>query len=285
VNDEHEEKAGRYVGTTEDGKERLWWQPPHGFPAEALPVRGDRSPDGPSWGFDGNGPAEAAKTILLHATADATAAESHHHDFMRAFLTPANRLRPLGISAPDIEEWLGERRVDLAPGWGPLGPGPTIRHVAAPSDPVERYTVALDGWDVLAIELPPVDANSRVIDARIAITDLAELNEYCWDQTVAVTEPGEDLAPHPQGERVNADALPFGGWAIQVDGSDVVIVERQAERGDALRVAVYDRAPGSEFLLVDKNVRYRQLPAEPRAVGERLRQFAGTSTPTRLLGR
>jgi hypothetical protein len=204
---------------------------------------------------------------------------------MHGFLVPADRLGPLEIPATDVERWLGDRRVELAPGWGPLGPGPTVEHVSEPNARAERYTVALDGWDVLVVDLPPADAKSRVVDARIAVTDLAELNEYCWDQTVAVTEPGEDLTPHPNGARVGVDALPFGGWAIQVDGSDVVIVERLGGRGDELRVAVYDRSPGSEFLVADKNVRYRQLPAEPRGIGERLRQFAGTNAPGLSVGR
>jgi hypothetical protein len=39
------------------------------------------SPDGPAWGYDGNGPADAALSILVHATNDAEFARDHAREF------------------------------------------------------------------------------------------------------------------------------------------------------------------------------------------------------------
>ncbi len=79
--------------------------------------------------------------------------------------------------------------------------------------------------------------------------------------------------------------MPFGGWAVQVDGFDVAIVERDNSSPTDARVAVYDRTPDSGFLAFDEFVRYRQLAAEPVATGELLRRFSGTAGRDRVLGR
>jgi hypothetical protein len=84
---------------------------------------------------------------------------------------------------------------------------------------------------------------------------------------------------------VTTDPLPFGGWAMQIDGFDIAILERDATSSTDARVAVYDRSLDSGFLVFDDTIRYRQLPTEPVAIGERLRLFTRTVGRDRVLGR
>ena len=159
-----------------------------------------------------------------------------------------------------------------------FGPQPVIEHARA-ANGVDRYTVALDGWDLLRVDLD----DSRAA-ARIGVADLKSREELRWFRAVTVAEPGDGHAPAAPGTRVTTDPLPLGGWVVQIDGFDVAIVERDGSSPTHARVAVYDRGPESG-LVFDEYVRYRQLPTEPVAIGERLRAFTGTSGRDRVLGR
>lgn len=272
--------TGRYAGRDEPaGERRLWWVPPGGAPWEALPAVRRRSVDGPNWGYDGNGPADAAEAILLHATGDAAAAERHARAFAADVLAHQPIDRSLDLPATHVEDWTAARGIPLAPGWSPFGPQPVIRHQQG-TDGAERYAVALDGWDLLRVDLP---AAGPV--AMVGVTDLKSGAELRWTRHVAVAEPGDDHEPAPPGSRVSAERLPFGGWAVQVDGFDVAIVERDSARPTDARVAVYDRAPDSGFLVFDEFVRYRQVSTEPVAIGELLRRFSGIDAAARIRGR
>lgn len=272
--------VGRYVGRGDDtGRNVLWWVPPDGAPWERLPYVRHRSVDGPNWGYEGNGPTDAAEAILLHATADLAAAQRHAQTFAADVLARQPIDRHLDLPATTVESWILQRDITLAPGWSSHGPQPVIRHWRD-VDGTERYAVALDGWDLLRIDLP-----DRSPAAIVGVADLKSRRELRWSKSIAVAEPGDGHEPGAAGARVTSEALPFGGWVIQVDGFDVVIVERDGARGTDARVAVYDRTPDSGFLVFDEFVRYRQLATEPVAIGELLRRFSGTTGRDRLLGR
>lgn len=272
--------AGRYLGwTSPAGGRDLWWAPPDGSPREYLPPSGRRSPAGPNWGYDGSGPLDAAEAILLHATADFTVSSSHARAFRAEVLDRHPTDRDLDLPASDVERWLTVRGISLAPGWGPFGPQPVIDRTMT-DEGVERYTVALDGWDLLRVDL----RGSRA-SAHIGLSDLAGREELSWSRSVELAQPGEVHTAGRANARVTTEALPFGGWAVQVDGVDVVILERDPTSLIDARVAVYDRGLESGFLVFDDVVRYRQLPTEPMAIGERLRQFTGTAGRDRVLGR
>jgi hypothetical protein len=279
--DDHDgEPTGRYLGRSgPTGGRVLWWAPPGGAPWEYLPTTGRRSPDGPNWGYDGNGPLDAAEAILLHATADFTVAFSHARAFRADVLDRHPMQHDLDLPAAEVEQWLSARGIALAPGWGPLGPQPVIEWVRT-RDAVERYTIALDGWDLLGLDLPETTPI-----AHIGLTDLKGRVELSWARTVSVAEPDGGHTRAQIGERVRTDPLPFGGWAVQVDGVDVAIVERDPTSLTDARVAVYDRSLDSGFLVFDGTIRYRQLPTEPAAIGERLRRFTDTAGRGRTLGR
>lgn len=272
--------SGRYLGRSRPtGGRDLWWAPPVGAPWEHLPPTGRRSPDGPNWGYDGNGPLDAAEAVLLHATGDFMVASRHARTFRADVLDRHPMDHDLDLPAVEVEQWLTARSISLAPGWGPLGPQPVVE-LSRTGDGGERYTVALDGWDLLRIDLPDATAT-----ARIGLTDLKGRQELSWSRIVTVAEPGDGHIPAAAGRRVTTDPLPFGGWAVQVDEFDVAILERDAKSPTDARVAVYDRGLDSGFLVFDDTIRYRQVPTEPVAIGERLRLFTGTTGRAQVLGR
>lgn len=272
--------VGRYVARAHhDGGNVIWWAPPGGAPWEQLPSLRRRSVDGPNWGYEGNGPTDAADAILLHATGDPATAERYAGAFAADVLAHQPIDRYLDLPASTVEGWVVQRGLTLAPGWSAQGPQPVVRHWRD-VDGCERYSVALDGWDVLRIDLPDQSPG-----AVVGIGDLKARRELRWSKRVRVAEPGDGHEAGAAGTRVCCEALPFGGWAIQVDGFDVVVLERDSAAGTDARVAVYDRAAGSGVVVFDEFVRYRQLATEPVAIGELLRRFSGTGGRDRSLGR
>jgi len=258
--------VARYVArSSSDGVREVWWAPPDGAPWERLPA--------------GSRPLDVAETILLHATGDPATARREAPDLRAMLLEPQSPDVDLVVDASAVERWLHDRGLSLAPGWSPLGPQPVIDSTRSASGD-ERYTVALDGWQLLRIDLPGPEPV-----AIVGVTDLRSHRELRWSKQVAVAERGDDHEPGADGTRVAAEELPFGGWAIQVDGFDVVILERNSGVPTDVRVAVFDRTPDSGFLVFDESVRYRQLATEPVAIGELLRRFSGTAGRDRVLGR
>jgi len=276
----HDEPQGRYVGRDAPGGDReLWWAPPDSSPWERLHPLLHRSPDGPNWGYDGNGPTDAAEAILLHATGDASVAAEHARRFSVDHLVAAPGANRLELPLADVADWLDAHGIPLAPGWNRHGPQPLVDRRAT-GERTERYTVSLDGWDLVRI-----DVDHDAPTAHVGVGDLRGTGELRWAQRVAIADEGDQHAPLPPGQRVTVDPLPFGGWALQVDEFDVAILERDHGNSTDARVAVYDRAPAGPFLAFDERVRYRQLPSEPVAIGELLRRFSGTADRERVLGR
>lgn len=271
-------QPGRYAGRDDAAGGALWWVPPGGAPWERLPRLHHHSADAPNGGSDGGGRTGAAEAILLHATGDPATAERHARGFAADVLSHRPG-RDLELPATAVEEWTGRRGIPLAPGWSPFGPQPVVRHCQG-GDGAERYAVALDGWDLLRIDLPDTTPT-----AVVGVTDLKGRAELRWTSAVVVAELGDGHEPALPGSRVSVERLPFGGWAVQVDGFDVAIVERDGERATDARVADYDRTPDSGFLVFDGRIRYRQVSAEPVAIGELLRRFSGIDGTAVIRGR
>lgn len=274
-----DEPAGRYVGRDDATGRGIWWVPPGGSPWERLPPVRHRSVDGPNWGYEGNGPTDTAEAILLHATGDPASADRNAHAFCADVVARQPIDQFFDLPAAAVESWAIDRGVQLAPGWTPFGPQPLVRHWQG-ADDAERYAVTLDGWDLLRIDVPGADPV-----AVVGVTDLKSRAELRWTRQVLIAEVGDEHEPTAPGSRVSTERLPFGGWAVQVDGFDVAIVERDEGRAMDARVAVYDRTPDSGFLVFDERVRYRQVPTEPVAIGELLRRFSGIDAATRVRGR
>ena len=251
--------TGRYEWRDSGRHERdVWWVPPHGAPREhlATTARDDLG--------------AVAATILHHATGSLHAANEQGHTFLDDLLD-GRRARRDELRAPHVEEWLTRRGIPLAPGWGPSGPEPVISRTA---EDMQRYTVALDGFPVVLIDLPPMAGTAQVTVLRP--------DHVGQPLTYAVrTSDGHEPAG---GERVTAQALPFGGWAVHIDGTDVAVLQRDRRELIEQRVAVYDRGLDSGVRVFD-NTTTPAVEREPTSIGDRLRRFAAPPGPERVLGR
>ena len=265
---------GAYVWEPGPGGGQLSWIPPDGFPRQVLPApRGSH--------LEGDLVAEAAESILQHATGDWLMAARHHRGFAADLLGRADPTLPLSLPADRVDEWLAQHDLRPAPGWTRHGPGPVITRATEPGS-TGQYLVSLDGCPVLDVEvLAP--ASDGGLDARIGIHDRRELGGYAWDNTVQVGLPEDVISTFATDRRVTAESLPFGGWAIQVDEFDVAIVERTGEQDGHTRVAVYDRTPGADFLATEMIIPHQPVAAPP-GIAERLRAFA-TPDPRVVLAR
>lgn len=252
--------SGRYEWRDSGRNEReVWWVPPHGAPREHLATTA-RDDFG-----------AVAATMLHHATGSLHAANEHGHAFLDDLLE-SRRERRDELRAQQVEEWLTRRGIPLAPGWGPSGPEPVVSR--SPENR-QRYTVALDGFPVVRIDLPPVAGTAEV-------TVLRPDHVGGRPSTYAVrTSDGHEPAG---GERVTAQALPFGGWAVRIDGTDVAVLERDRRELIEQRVAIYDRGVDSGVRVFD-NTTAPAAERGPLSLGERLRQFASPPARQRVLGR
>ena len=252
---------------------RLWFAPPGGAAWDRLPLRRSDQTE------DAVGARQVAEAILLHATGDFAAAREHAAAFRSDTLDSSLTAGQVELRADVVHAWLTLNGVPPAPGWGPLGPAPVVE-CTRQRPGVDRYRVSLDGWELLRIETRE-DAHT----VAVAVADLEAPGRTRWSGTVVVAEPADGHRPLTPGRRVASESLPFGGWAVQVDGFDVAIVERHVTSAAHARVAVYDRGLDSDLQRFDEPVAYRELPTERLSVAERLARFQAAPGLERVLGR
>ena len=252
---------------------RLWWAPPNGGAWDRLPLRPNDATD------EAVGARHVAEAILVHATGDFGAARDHASAFRAEALDDELAHGDVELRSDVVQAWLALHDIPPAPGWGPLGPAPAISHVRD-REGHEQYSVSLDGWELLRVTAGP-DARHVQID----VVDLDVPSQTKWSGGVVVAEPADGHRPFTDGRRVSAESLPFGGWAVQVDGFDVAILERHSSSPVHCRVAVYDRGLDSEFQRFDEPVTYREPPTERLSVAERLTRFHEAPALERVLGR
>lgn len=252
---------------------RVWWAPPGGAPWDRLPLR-------PSGATDGvNGARHVAEAILLHATGDFTAAREHATAFRTDLLDGSLVAGDVALRADTVHAWMTLNGLRPAPGWGPLGPGPVVDCERDPSG-VDRYRVSLDGWELLRVETRD---GAHAVTVQVVGADAPRGTR--WSGDVVVAEAADGHQPWAAGRRVTSESLPFGGWAVQVDGFDVAIVERHPASAAHARVAVYDRGLDSQLQRFDEPVAYRELPTQRLSVAERLARFNAAPGVERVLGR
>ena len=251
---------------------RLWWAPPGGAAWDRLPLR--RTDDTE----DVAGARHVAEAILLHATGDFAAAREHAGAFRSDTLDAHLVAGGAELRADFVLAWLSLNGVPAAPGWGPLGPAPVVE--CARQRGVDRYRVSLDGWELLRVEATD---GAHIVGVEVA--DVEAPDRTRWAGRVVVAEAADGHTPYTAGRRVSAETLPFGGWAVQVDGFDVAIIERHVSNPTRARVAVYDRGLDSQLQRFDEPVAYRELPTERLSVADRLARFHGTPGLERVIGR
>jgi len=254
--------AGRYEWRDTGRHERdVWWVPPYGAPRDHLATmtRDDF--------------ASVAATILHHATGSLHAANEHGRTFLHDLLD-GRRARRDELHAAQVEEWLHGRGIPLAPGWGPAGPEPVISRT--PDDP-HCYTVELDGCPVLLVDLRRAAGTAQVTVVR---PDHVSHRPSTYAVTTSDGHGHEAAA----GKRVMAEALPFGGWAVRIDGTDVAVLQRDRRELIEQRVAIYDRGMDCGVRVFD-NTTTPAVERGPLSMAERLRQFAPAPGRQRVLGR
>jgi hypothetical protein len=154
-------------------------------------------------------------------------------------------------------------------------------HWHGPVEGGERYSISLDGWDVLQVNHPTAGST-----ADVAVNDLRATHELSWSRPVSIVDDrGRRLHPSSARRRVIIEELPFDGWAVLVDGHDLATLCRETPGGVHAAVSIYDRTDDEARVVYDACVRYRQLPKEPPSVGELLRRFSGPSGNGRSLER
>ncbi len=85
-------------------------------PERSLKVR-SHSPDGPSWGYCGSGPAQCALMLLLEETDEATA-QRLYQDFKAGVVAGWSQARGWTITSDEIRAWLARQpgqAVDVLP--------------------------------------------------------------------------------------------------------------------------------------------------------------------------
>ena len=266
--------AGCYIGDHDAIRPRLWFQPPVGDRVR-LDTLDRRSPDGPNWGYRGSGPNATADAILFHATGDLTVVELCGRELAETVIAELPFNQPFALSTATVQRWLADHGVDLAAPWGPTDRGPVVRHEPTTTTD-ERYVVAVDGWEALTIEL-----NSRAEQARVTIRDLDDHRGSIFDQTLTYAYPDETAPLTTGGTRVAVADMPFGGWMLTADDHDLVIVDRDRDQPDRLRLRVCDRTLPDDHFALDASVRHRHVPATATAlaVADRLRRFTPTAHP------
>jgi hypothetical protein len=265
------DRSGRYLGDHQGPRPRLWFEAGTGERTRIETL--DRtSPDGPNWGYRGSGPNATAEAILFHATGDMNVVELCGRDLANELIARLAFNQPFELPATHIERWLLDHGVDLTPPWGPPATSPQVRHEPQPSSH-ERYVIALDGWDIAAIDL-----NRHGEQARITIADLDATGEPVFDRTVTYAYPDETNTDLSDSQRVGVEVMPFGGWMITADRHDLVIIDRDRGQPDRLRLRICDRTIATNDLALDTTVRHREIPTTGPTLetADRLHQLSRT---------
>src|SRR5688500_9475163 len=89
------------------------------------------------------------------------------------------------LPAAAVEAWCAAWSLPLAPGWGPRGPQPVPSHSRS-TDRSDLYTVALDGVDVVHVEVL-----DRAPTAVITVTSRDNHDPRPWSRTITIAAEGE----------------------------------------------------------------------------------------------
>lgn len=105
-----------FVGEVDpDAGARLWYLDGTGVRRPVEHVAG-RSADGLAWGYAGNGPADAAVSILTVATGNGETAERLHDGFMREVLAKLPLNERFALPVATVEGWLRDHGIERPAG-------------------------------------------------------------------------------------------------------------------------------------------------------------------------
>jgi hypothetical protein len=150
---------GTYFGDFDDkGRAGLWYAEADGV-RTPVPHVIARSPGGLAWGYDGNGPSDAALSILTHITRNPDVAQRHHQEFKRELLVHVSVDVPFQMDACIVAGWLRDRGVTVT-----AAPAiPDAARAAAMAEAWRRFDETVVSWD--DIDHPPWDRGDLVVAA------------------------------------------------------------------------------------------------------------------------
>lgn len=118
---------GHYRGDFDpNGRAQLNWTPNAGT-CQLVAHVVEHSSGGLSWGYNGNGPSDAALSILVHATRDRDLAHDLAQQFRREFIATFEPNEPFQLPGRRVVNWLHAHGVEPA-GILPQLPGALVEH-------------------------------------------------------------------------------------------------------------------------------------------------------------
>ncbi len=236
---------GAYVGGEDDqGRLQVWFESDDGVRREV--ERCSAGHGGLSWGYEGTGPGNTARTILADITQDRALAQAWHQEFRSDIVARLTVDQPFRLERGLVELWLADKGIAVAPEWEKLpavefGGEVASRPPATPAPSPEQLTqraAALDAREAalerreeeLAQREHRVDVGLAALQAETPVQPRSSLPvepvKIQIEELVRGT--GDDLATVARGMNIEPE------WAAGVlDGSitevDVDHVQRLCE--------------------------------------------------------
>lgn len=112
-----DKSVGAYVGGEDDqGRLQVWFETDDGVRRE-VERRVSAVHGGLSWGYEGTGPGNTARTILADITQDRALAEAWHQEFRSDVVATLAVDQPFRLERGFVELWLAGKVVAVAPEW------------------------------------------------------------------------------------------------------------------------------------------------------------------------
>lgn len=195
------------------------------------------SPAGLAWGYEGNGPADTAMSILADITEDPVVAERWHREFEREVVSRLSMNRDFELDRADVERWLAGKGVSVTPEWelgerspsalAPSPPGVQEPHGSRNPRPVPTVSQLAQRGAALDSRQSTLDAREAALDARERDLDRRDLRAETWESSLrastGVIEPSWTLPAEPVKAQIETllvlthDDLPTVARGINVE--------------------------------------------------------------------
>jgi hypothetical protein len=156
-----------------------------------------------AWGYPGDGPADAALSILTVATGDPLAAERLHQDFMREVVAKLPVNERFALPGAEVDRWLGRHGFQQVPGAERAAPPSAWADDGGPAEGIDGQAAA-------------VAARSRALDERERRLVVREARVDAMALAIGLV-PAVEAATSLSAEPVRAQLL-----ALSVDSGDAV---------------------------------------------------------------
>jgi hypothetical protein len=208
--------VGAYVGGEDDqGRIQVWFETDDGARRE-LERQVSAVHGGLSWGYEGTGPGNTARTVLADITQDRALAEAWHQEFRGEVVATLAVDQPFRLERGFVELWLAGKGVAVAPEWETF---PAVDLAAQIGD---RPPVTPDRTlEQLSDRAAALDAREAALEGREQELDRRELRVdaglAAWQAETRV-EPRSSLPVEPV--RVQIEEL------VRGTGDDLATVAR-----------------------------------------------------------